>query len=364
MHIAATEGQLECIKILLELNADTTIKDVRGQSALDLARLWGHRLCAKYLSDDLWHVTKKVLAEQIELEKKLEAQNVLLEAEKAHQIQYETEQESSRNFDKWLMHQGFLSETTDFDNLLSHRSQLHNQSLHEKNISTEDVSFAAESPRATTKLKKFAKISIKTDPVKTKPIDGKQWNHSTKPNKPEYVPNLDDFYPRDQYTFLPKDLDLMLVSRELKGMSLEQVKEFMRKKIDLSNVHLDSYDSTRPGYFKPKHVLDAQSKSKQEQDQLNDEAGLNMCDDIRSFQFQEAKNYIVNNRVQPKIESFYGKYYNTNSTLKAIKDQLKPQKKDDKLDIIEKFYGKELSNYMRDKRHNKMSQKYEKVFIC
>jgi ankyrin repeat domain-containing protein 53 len=56
LHIAATEGQLECIKILLELNCDTTIKDVRGQTALDLARLWGHRTCAKYLSNDLWNV--------------------------------------------------------------------------------------------------------------------------------------------------------------------------------------------------------------------------------------------------------------------------------------------------------------------
>ena len=58
LHIAATEGQLECIKILLELNCDTTIKDVRGQTALDLARLWGHRTCAKYLSNDLWNVNK------------------------------------------------------------------------------------------------------------------------------------------------------------------------------------------------------------------------------------------------------------------------------------------------------------------
>ena len=56
LHISATEGNIECIKILLELNCDTTIKDVRDQTALDLAKLWGHRLCAKYLSNDLWNV--------------------------------------------------------------------------------------------------------------------------------------------------------------------------------------------------------------------------------------------------------------------------------------------------------------------
>lgn len=45
--MAASEGQAECLKILLELKADTKLTDNRGQTALDLAKLWGHRNCAK-----------------------------------------------------------------------------------------------------------------------------------------------------------------------------------------------------------------------------------------------------------------------------------------------------------------------------
>lgn len=47
LHVAATEGQIDCLKALLELRADTQIKDVRGHTALDLAKIWGHRTCGK-----------------------------------------------------------------------------------------------------------------------------------------------------------------------------------------------------------------------------------------------------------------------------------------------------------------------------
>jgi ankyrin repeat protein len=45
--MAASEGQIECLKLLLDLKADTNVTDCRGQSPVDLAKLWGHRLCAK-----------------------------------------------------------------------------------------------------------------------------------------------------------------------------------------------------------------------------------------------------------------------------------------------------------------------------
>lgn len=45
--MAASEGQVDCLKILLELNPDAKVIDRRGQTPLDLAKLWGNRLCSK-----------------------------------------------------------------------------------------------------------------------------------------------------------------------------------------------------------------------------------------------------------------------------------------------------------------------------
>ncbi len=164
---------------------------------------------------------------------------------------------------------------------------------------------------------------------------------------------------------MPKDLDLVLVNKELKGMSLEQVKEFMRKKLSIygPDTGVGSYDSNRPVYYKPKHALDTQTKLKTEKEHLNDEAWFNMCNDVKSFQFKQARKYVIDGYkkdLSKKMDSFYGGYHNTKSTLRTVKEQLK----DDKLTVVEKLYGKELSEYMKDKRNGKMSQKYEKVFIC
>lgn len=47
LHMAASEGQVDCLKLLLQLKPDASVTDKRGQTPLDLAKLWGHRMCAK-----------------------------------------------------------------------------------------------------------------------------------------------------------------------------------------------------------------------------------------------------------------------------------------------------------------------------
>lgn len=47
LHMAATEGHSECAKILLTYKADPFVEDHRGQKPIDLAKLWGHKKCAK-----------------------------------------------------------------------------------------------------------------------------------------------------------------------------------------------------------------------------------------------------------------------------------------------------------------------------
>lgn len=315
----------------------------------------------RYLSDDLWHVTKKALAEQLELERKIQAQQVLKEVEIAHYTQFANEEDSERNFNEWLKIQGFLSEEADKENLLSQRSQIHNQTLRSIEQNKKEESFN-KSPPSTRKQLTTKKPASKSNSFKNE----KPWNHSTKAVESEYIPHLEDYYPRDPYTFLPKDLDLVLVNKELKGMSLEQVKEFMKKNLGrVESASSLNRDSKRPVYFKPKNVLDSQTKSKIDIDKLNDEAWLNMCNDVKSFQFQEAKKYVVESIKPKKQDSLYGGYYHTSESVKTIKRQLNSKPvRDDKLEVVEKLYGKDLSNFMKDQRHGKMSQKYEKVFIC
>ncbi len=55
------------------------------------------------------------------------------------------------------------------------------------------------------------------------------WNSSAKINEKEYKPNLNNFFPRDQYTMLPTDADLVFLNKELKGMCLDEVKKLMKK---------------------------------------------------------------------------------------------------------------------------------------
>ncbi|XP_035280997.1 ankyrin repeat domain-containing protein 53 [Anguilla anguilla] len=54
LHLAATQGLLDCAKVLVKVGADISTRDSRGHTALDLARLWGHRAIARFLKDRMW----------------------------------------------------------------------------------------------------------------------------------------------------------------------------------------------------------------------------------------------------------------------------------------------------------------------
>ena len=48
MHQACSEGHVQCLKALLEAGATIDGCDCRGHKPVDLAKLWGHRTCARY----------------------------------------------------------------------------------------------------------------------------------------------------------------------------------------------------------------------------------------------------------------------------------------------------------------------------
>lgn len=49
MHQAASEGHVQCLKALVDAGGKVTGVDARGHTPLDLAKLWGHRKCARYI---------------------------------------------------------------------------------------------------------------------------------------------------------------------------------------------------------------------------------------------------------------------------------------------------------------------------
>lgn len=49
MHQAASEGHVQCLKALIDAGASIDQVDSRGHKPLDLAKLWGHKKCARYV---------------------------------------------------------------------------------------------------------------------------------------------------------------------------------------------------------------------------------------------------------------------------------------------------------------------------
>ena len=48
LHQAASEGHVQCLKMLIDNGAKIDGEDCRNHTPLDLAKLWGHRKCARY----------------------------------------------------------------------------------------------------------------------------------------------------------------------------------------------------------------------------------------------------------------------------------------------------------------------------
>ncbi|XP_071774158.2 ankyrin repeat domain 53 [Centroberyx gerrardi] len=59
LHLAAAEGLLDCVEILVQAGADVFARDCMGHTALDLARIWCHRKVARYLKNCMWQADKK-----------------------------------------------------------------------------------------------------------------------------------------------------------------------------------------------------------------------------------------------------------------------------------------------------------------
>ena len=57
VHQAASEGHVQCLKLLIEVGAKLDGRDCRGHTPLDLAKLWGHKKCARYIEQSIQNIS-------------------------------------------------------------------------------------------------------------------------------------------------------------------------------------------------------------------------------------------------------------------------------------------------------------------
>lgn len=323
------------------------------------------------LSSYIWKQEKKVELGQRRAENKIKTQDILKEIEKAHLSYFSDLEESEKQFDKFLVNQGFNSEEKKVEQTKKKENNLGLKSIllvPDEQKTKESGQFLSQMDIRSSGLESLMTSSKKIKQKMTKipqikrACHQKDWNYSTKPSIKEYISNLNDFFPRDPYTLLPSNEDLIFINKELKGMSLAQVKEFMKKNLRNSKsspAYLTSNQVSRPFYYKPKNIIDTQAKIRSENENFGiDRTGLLLGDDINSFGFRQVQNFVYNN-----IENFF-LTNSENYQLNLTNNQHSKNKLiDDKLEIVEHTFSPELANFMMDKRSGKMSQKYEKVFI-
>uniref|UniRef100_H0XD20 Ankyrin repeat domain 53 n=1 Tax=Otolemur garnettii TaxID=30611 RepID=H0XD20_OTOGA len=102
LHLAAREGLLGCVKVLVQSGADVHAQDDLGLKPIDFCKIWNHRACARFLKDAMWKRDKSDFAHEMGKLKRLKDQ--LLIMEKNYLIEYQKKQKILRkdDFKKWL----------------------------------------------------------------------------------------------------------------------------------------------------------------------------------------------------------------------------------------------------------------------
>ncbi|XP_042555651.1 ankyrin repeat domain-containing protein 53 [Dipodomys spectabilis] len=102
LHLAACDGMLTCMKVLVQNGADVHARDATGCKPIDYCKIWNHRSCARFLKDAMWKHDKKDFAREMEKLKYLK--NKLMSMEQNYLIKHQKEQSIQRDteFSKWL----------------------------------------------------------------------------------------------------------------------------------------------------------------------------------------------------------------------------------------------------------------------
>ena len=106
VHQAASEGHVKCLQELIKWGGKIDAVDGNGHTPMFIARVWGHRACARILSNQQWYLDKqKYLIEKLEeeqrtkrLEEEMQKLSLVRKAEGKH--------ESQLAFQRWLADKG------------------------------------------------------------------------------------------------------------------------------------------------------------------------------------------------------------------------------------------------------------------
>ncbi|BFZ01374.1 hypothetical protein BsWGS_04413 [Bradybaena similaris] len=354
VHQAASEGHVDCLKMLLAANAKFDVKDCRGNTPLNLAKLWGHRQCARILASGIWNEDKDFFAKEMHQLKKIKMQRVLREFEAEEQMKEIRQFLGNEAFTQWAINKNIvqkLPKQSEEQNITIQRECVYKP----KSISRttkETESHDVTKLKLLTNLRKASDETniIRDEKVGDKPFTGLQskkkdkysseqsvkwskdsvvdtlkstWNISTKATLSQYIPNLDDSYPRDEYTVMPrvKGVPRFYEGRFVHPLTPDSVDENIRMKClasklrkprlpeQLINSELSTVSNDRGMIFKPKHMDDIHMKKKFDI-KGHTEVPLHLSNDINSHLVQNSV------RVGHTAPKYIGsKSYNSSPTI-------------------------------------------------
>ncbi|PAA78400.1 hypothetical protein BOX15_Mlig003739g2 [Macrostomum lignano] len=228
VHQAASEGHLQALQLLIKLGAKLDQTDIRGFRPIDMAKIWGHRKCAKLLATETWHREKDQVARKLKMEKRLAMKDLLKQFEKEEQVAHDMRYQGNEAFNEWVQQ----VEETKVSHKKRHRSSEEKQPRpdQQQQPPRKDEQLEA-SPAERYRQPTVTEEDAEADKLQTQvrevideanEILGERggqeqrpplrlahhpqdWNHSTKVSicfNP-YQPRLEDVYPRDNFTRLP-----------------------------------------------------------------------------------------------------------------------------------------------------------------
>lgn len=299
--------------MLLDLEVAIDVRDHRGNTPFDLARLWGHRMCAKLLTQAIWHREKREVSAELEVLRRRKLAQAIREIHELQQSiidKQRKEVERVRNAkDKQLKASPKLKPIAATGaNQVSERASETARYCRDNLPISPDIRKAIQVVRSADVREVAADESARATYAKQDaPMVTVRWNPSTRvpATFSVYEPSLRDVYPRDPFSKLPLPFatPVELNPRSQQAASLLG-KEFVNGKpslrlLDVVNDAVveqaeDEQDKDqrvlfselqyRPNVWTSNSVLDVPRLKKRQRALPGSDVGFCLTDDPKSFQ--------------------------------------------------------------------------------